>query len=131
MNRSKEPTKPQSFGPYSPIRQVGQYAFLSGQVGVDPVNGHIDADPVKQAWQALRNVDTLLGSVGLRMDQVVETTVFVTDMDDFADINEVYGDFFQPPYPARAFVAVKELPRVGGDVPVKVEIKAIAIGQGI
>jgi 2-iminobutanoate/2-iminopropanoate deaminase len=129
MNKSKITPQPQSFGPYSPIRQVGQFAFLSGQVGIDPVVGHLDADPIKQARQTLRNIQTLLGSIGLSMDHVVETTLFVTDMGYFADINELYGEFFKEPYPARACVAVKELPRVGGDVPVKIEIRAIAMEQ--
>lgn len=122
---------PQTFGPYSPIRQVGHLAFVSGQIGIDPVNKHLDADPVKQAWQALRNLEATLGAAGLHMNQVVETTLFVTDMGDFAAINELYGEFFSAPYPARACVAVSELPRVGGDTSAKVEIKAIAIGESI
>jgi 2-iminobutanoate/2-iminopropanoate deaminase len=128
---SAQPARPQTFGPYSPVRQAGNLIFTSGQVGVDPADRHLDADPIKQAWQALHNIQAVLESVGVRMGQVVETTIFLTDMDDFAGINELYGEFFSEPYPARACVAVKELPRVGGDVPVKVEIKAIAAGAPI
>lgn len=129
MHTLQNTANPKTFGPYSPVRQAGAWVFVSGQVGVDPLNGAIDHDPVKQTIQALENVRSLLGTVGLTMQHIVEATLFVTDMGDFKNINDAYSQFFTEPYPARACVAVKELPRVGGDVPVKVEVKVIALGD--
>ena len=131
MITHSDTSKPKRYGPYSPVRLEGTYAFVSGQVGIDPATGSLDADPVKQAAQALENVQNVLKSVGMTLGQVVETTLFVTNMDDFASINELYSTYFQEPYPARACVAVSELPRVGGDTPVKVEITAIAMGNTV
>lgn len=131
MNKQAHSDRPKTYGPYSPVRLAGKYAFVSGQVGIDPLSGYIDEDPIKQAAQALENVRGALGSIGMGLGDVVETTLYVTNMGDFPAINEVYGDYFSEPYPARACVAVKELPRVGGSTPVKVEIKAIAMGQPI
>jgi 2-iminobutanoate/2-iminopropanoate deaminase len=131
MNKHTFSDKPKTYGPYSPVRLAGVYAFVSGQVGIDPLSGYIDEDPVKQAAQALENVRGALSSIGMGLGDVVETTLFVTDMGDFPAINEVYGDYFTEPYPARACIAVKELPRVGGETPVKVEIKAVAMGQSV
>jgi 2-iminobutanoate/2-iminopropanoate deaminase len=132
--QDKDTNKPQAFGAYSPLRLAGELAYVSGQIGIDPLTGYIDEDPIKQGAQALRNIETILGGIGMGLRDVVDTTIYVTDMSVFSDIDELYRTEFTAadpnrPYPARAFVAVAELPRLGGDIPVKVEIKAIAMEQ--
>lgn len=117
----------QSFGPYSPIRQAGQFYFVSGQVGVDPVTKQTPKTASEQTSQALINLASTLANEGLEMQDVVKTTIYLANMDDFGTVNDVYSGHFQPPRPARATVAVQELPRVGGKTPILVEIEAIAM----
>lgn len=114
-----------SFGPYSPVYKLGDFYFVSGQVGVNPKSGHSAQSIKEQTKQALENMKSLLEAVGLTMRDIAKTTVFLTNMDNFTDMNEVYEDFFDSPRPARSTVAVKELPRVGTN-PLKIEIDAIA-----
>ena len=114
------------FGPYSPIRQAGDMYFTAGQVGVNPKTGKASADVRKQTAQALENLKSTLNGAGLEMNDVLKVTLFVTDMSDFAAINEVYLAYFAEPRPARSTVGVKELPRVTADQPLKIEIEAIA-----
>lgn len=118
--------KNNQFGPYSPIRKSGSFYFVSGQVGVDPATGKASDDIAQQTRQVLRNLSAVLESVGLRLDQVVKTTVFLADMSDFGAMNTVYESLFSAPRPARSTIAVKELPRVGDEAPLLVEIEAIA-----
>jgi 2-iminobutanoate/2-iminopropanoate deaminase len=111
-----------AIGPYSPALAVGDFLFLSGQIALDPegrIAGIIAPD---QARTALENMKAQLAEAGLGMDAVVKTTIFLTNMDDFAAVNEVYAGFFSPPYPARSTVEVSRLPK-----DVKVEIEAIAL----
>ena len=109
-------------GPYSPALAVGDFVFVSGQIALDH-EGKIAAIIVpEQARKALENMRAQLAETGLGMDAVVKTTIFLTNMDDFAAVNEVYDEFFDPPYPARSTVEVARLPK-----DVKVEIEAIAI----
>jgi len=109
-------------GPYSPALAVGDFVFVSGQIALDH-EGKIAAIIVPdQARKALENMKAQLAEAGLGMDAVVKTTIFLTNMDDFAAVNEVYDEFFDPPYPARSTVEVARLPK-----DVKVEIEAIAI----
>jgi 2-iminobutanoate/2-iminopropanoate deaminase len=112
-------------GPYSPavgIEEIpGGLLFISGQVPLDSQGNVVGENAADQARQALRNMRSLLGAAGTFMDNVVKTTIFLTDMADFAAVNEVYAEFFTTPYPARSTVAVAALPRG-----VKVEIEAIA-----
>lgn len=116
----------QTFGPYSPVRQAGNLYFVSGQVGVDPATKQAADDVRQQASQALENLRNTLADANLTPDDVVKTTIFLVNMDDFAAVNEVYQEFFAAPRPARSTVGVAELPRVAGDTPIKVEIEAIA-----
>lgn len=116
---------PQQFGPYSPIRTVANWHFVSGQVGVDPASKRAEPGIAAQTKQALENMKQLLQGAGLSMNHVVKTTVFLVDMDDFVAMNSVYETYFDVPRPARSAVAVQELPRVGGGVPLRVEIEAI------
>ena len=103
---------PAAIGPYSQAIQVGNLVFASGQIPIDPATGSFVAGGVKeQARQSLTNVKAILEEVGLTMSNVVKTTVFMADMNDFADMNSVYAEFFSEPYPARSAVAVKTLPK--------------------
>lgn len=103
---------PVAIGPYSQAIQVGNLVFASGQIPIDPATGSFVAGGVKeQARQSLTNVKAILDEAGLTLDNVVKTTVFLADMNDFADVNAVYAEFFAEPYPARSAVAVKTLPK--------------------
>jgi 2-iminobutanoate/2-iminopropanoate deaminase len=103
---------PSAIGPYSQAIQVGNLVYTSGQIPIDPATGSFVEGGVKeQTRQSLLNVKAILEKAGLTMGDVVKTTVFMADMDDFADMNAVYAEFFTEPYPARSAVAVKTLPK--------------------
>lgn len=115
-----------TFGPYSPIKQAGNFYFVSGQVGVDPETNESGHTVEEQTAQALTNLETILTSHRLSMSDVVKTTIYVKNMSDFAKVNEVYAGHFEEPFPARATVGVQDLPHVGGEASVLVEIEAVA-----
>ena len=103
---------PAAIGPYSQAIQVGNLVYTSGQIPIDPATGVFAEGGIKeQTRQSLTNVKAILEKVGLTMSNVVKTTVFMADMNDFADMNSVYAEFFSEPYPARSAVAVKTLPK--------------------
>ena len=103
---------PAAIGPYSQAIQVGNLVYTSGQIPIDPATGVFAEGGIKeQTRQSLTNVKAILEEVGLTMSNVVKTTVFMADMNDFADMNSVYAEFFTVPYPARSAVAVKTLPK--------------------
>jgi len=103
---------PAAIGPYSQAIQVGNLVFTSGQIPIDPATGVFPEGGIKeQTRQSLSNVKAILEEVGLTMSNVVKTTVFMADMNDFAAMNSVYAEFFAEPYPARSAVAVKTLPK--------------------
>jgi 2-iminobutanoate/2-iminopropanoate deaminase len=103
---------PSAIGPYSQAIQVGNLVYTSGQIPIDPATGTFVEGGIKaQTRQSLLNVQAILKEVGLTMDNVLKTTVFLADMNDFADMNAVYAEFFAEPYPARSAVAVKTLPK--------------------
>ena len=103
---------PSAIGPYSQAIQVGNLVHTSGQIPIDPATGTFVEGGIKaQTRQSLLNVQAILKEVGLTMDNVLKTTVFLADMNDFADMNSVYAEFFAEPYPARSAVAVKTLPK--------------------
>ncbi len=114
-----------TFGPYSPIFNAGDLSFISGQIGVDTKSKTSAIGVQAQTKQALENMKHLLEQNSLSMNDIVKTTVFITDMDNFASMNAVYETFFDAPRPARSTVAVKELPRVGTNK-LLVEIEAVA-----
>jgi len=117
---------PAAIGPYSQAIQVGNLVYTSGQIPIDPATGSFVEGGIKeQTLQSLTNVKAILEEVGLTMSNVLKTTVFMTDMGDFADMNSVYAEFFTEPYPARSAVAVKTLPK-GALVEIEViaEVKA-------
>jgi 2-iminobutanoate/2-iminopropanoate deaminase len=117
---------PAAYGPYSPIRQAGDLYFISGQIGVDP--GIKTAPPTieQQTAQAFTNLIQVLATANLTLANIVKTTVFLTDMSDFSAMNYEYLRHFDVPRPARTTVAVAELPRLGDEVPLYIEIEAIA-----
>ena len=103
---------PGAIGPYSQAIQVGNLVYTSGQLPIDPATGKLPEGGIKeQTRQSLKNVQSILQGAGLSMAGVVKTTVFMADMNDFADMNSVYAEFFEEPYPARSAVAVKTLPK--------------------
>ena len=103
---------PSAIGPYSQAIQVGGFVYTSGQIPIDPATGvFVEGGIKEQTRQSLLNVKAVLEEAGLTMADVVKTTVFMADMNDFADMNAVYAEFFTEPYPARSAVAVKTLPK--------------------
>lgn len=115
-----------TFGPYSPVRQAGELFFVSGHVGVDPNTGKASIRASAQAKQVMQNLASTLETHNLTLQDIVKTTVFLVDMDDFSEVNDEYLKYFDDPKPARSTVAVKELPRVA-NVTLRVEIEAIAM----
>ena len=100
---------PAAIGPYSQAKMTGNFLFASGQIPVNPATGEIPEGIEAQAEQVLNNVKNLLAAAGASMEQVVKTTVFIQNMDDFGKVNEIYAKYF-PNKPARSCVAVKDLP---------------------
>lgn len=108
-------------GPYSPVVEANGFIFFSGQVAIDAsTNERVDGDVSAQAAKVMDNLETLLNGVNLSFDDIVKATIFLTDMGDYAAVNEVYGARFGDSPPARSAVAVAALP--GG---FNVEIEAI------
>lgn len=103
---------PAAIGPYSQAIRVGNLVYTSGQIPIDPATGaFVEGGIREQTRQSLTNVRAILAEAGLAMSDVVKTTVFMADMNDFAEMNGVYAEFFAEPYPARSAVAVKTLPK--------------------
>jgi 2-iminobutanoate/2-iminopropanoate deaminase len=114
---------PKAIGPYSQAIIAGGLVFASGQIAIDPATGELNTGSVEeQTRQVLKNLAAVLEASGSSMDKVVKATVFLQDMNEFGRMNQVYGEAFPPPYPARAAVQVARLPR-----DVKVEIEAVAL----
>ena len=103
---------PKAIGPYSQAIKVGNLVFASGQVPIVPATGEFVEGGIKeQTRQSLTNAKAILEEAGTSLSKVVETTVYLSDMANFAAMNEVYAEFFTQPYPARSAVAVKTLPK--------------------
>jgi len=113
---------PSPIGPYNQAVLAGNLLFISGQVAINPSTGNIDAaDVIAEAHQVMHNLRTILTEAGMDFSNVVKTTIFLSDMNLFATVNEVYGKYFTGDFPARETVAVKGLPKN-----VNVEISMIA-----
>ena len=112
---------PAAIGPYSQAVEVNGFIYASGQIPVDPATGNIPEGIEAQTVQALTNVRNLVEAAGLTMENIVKTSVFIKNMDDFAKINEIYASFFAGDYPARSCVEVARLPK---DVLIEVEVIA-------
>jgi len=114
---------PGAIGPYSQAIKAGGMVFCSGQIPIDPLTGVFVSEVVsEQTEQVLKNLSEVLNAAGTSLGNVVKTTVFLADMDDFAEMNEVYGRFFSENKPARATVQAARLPRDA-----RVEIDCIAV----
>ena len=118
MKEIKTSNAPAAIGPDSQAIVVGNMLFTSGQIPIDPKTGEIPEGVEAQARQALTNVKNLIEAAGASIDNVVKTTVFIKNMDDFAKINEIYAQYFTEPFPARSCVEVARLPK---DVLLEVE----------
>ena len=103
---------PGAIGPYSQAIRIKDLVYTSGQLPIDPQTGAFPEGGIKeQTRQSLTNVKAILEEAGTDMSHVVKTTVFLADMNDFAEMNSIYAEFFSEPYPARSAVAVKTLPK--------------------
>ncbi|MBP6963895.1 MAG: RidA family protein [Armatimonadetes bacterium] len=118
----KTPRAPAAIGPYSQGVRAGGFIFISGQIPLDPASGElVEGDVSQQSDRVMRNIRAILDDSGATMEDIVKTTIFLADMDDFAAVNEVYGRYFSSEPPARATVQVARLPKE-----VRVEIEATA-----
>lgn len=114
---------PKAIGPYSQGIKGGNLIFTSGQLPIDPETGVLVQDDIKLATrQSIENVKAILEEAGASLNDVVKVTIFIKDMNDFALVNEVYGEYFSEHKPARSCVEVARLPKDG-----KIEIEAIAV----
>ena len=103
---------PAAIGPYSQAIEVNGFIFASGQIPIDPATGEFVKGGIKeQTRQSLLNAKSILIAAGTDLNRVVKTTVYLSDMANFAAMNEVYSSFFEQPFPARSAVAVKDLPK--------------------
>ena len=112
---------PTAIGPYSQATEANGFVFVSGQIPVNPATGEVAQGIEAQARQSMENVMSLLAAAGVKAEDVVKTTVFIKDMNDFAAVNAVYAEYFKTECPARACVEVARLPK-----DVLVEVEAIA-----
>ncbi len=116
------PNAPQPIGPYNQAIQSGDFLFISGQVCIDPATGALkNKDLGEETHQVMHNLRAILHEAGMDFNNVVKTTIFITDMKRFADINEIYSKYFADNFPARETVQVSALPKF-----VNVEISMIA-----
>lgn len=114
---------PRAIGPYSQGIRADNLIFVSGQIPIDPEKGEVLAKTVAdETRQVLKNIEKILEAAGAGLKDVVKTTVYMRDLSSFAEMNGVYGEFFTPPYPARATVEVKGLPKGAA-----IEIDAVAV----
>lgn len=114
---------PAPIGPYSQAVQAGNFLFVSGQVAINPQSGELNISNIEEeTHQVMRNLKSVLLEAGLTFDNVVKSTIFLSDMGTFAQVNEVYGQYFTADFPARETVQVSVLPKN-----VNVEISVIAV----
>ncbi len=114
MKKERIATKlaPEAIGPYSQGVTIGRFMFLSGQIPIDPMTGEmIEGGVAEQTRRVLENLSHVLAERGATMNDVVKTTVYMTGLESFGEMNEVYAGFFAEPYPARATVGVAALPK--------------------
>jgi 2-iminobutanoate/2-iminopropanoate deaminase len=114
---------PAPIGPYNQAVAAGNFIFLSGQIALNPANGQLITDDIKnETKQVMENIKAILIEAGINFSHIVKTTIFLTDMQDFAQVNEVYGTYFSDNFPARETVQVAGLPKG-----VNVEISVTAV----
>ncbi len=116
------PSAPAAIGPYSQAIRVDGLLFVSGQIPLDPASGSLVTGGIEaETKRVMENLAAILKAAGADFDRVVKTTIFLKDMSNFQKVNEIYGSYFKPPFPARATVEVARLPK-----DVNVEIDCIA-----
>jgi len=113
---------PSAIGPYSQAVRTGNMLFISGQLGINPVNDKLAKGVEKQTEQALENLKAILEAGGSSLSRVIKTMVFLTDMDDFNAMNKIYANYFTENFPARCCVKVSNLPKDA-----EIEIEGIAL----
>ncbi|MBK6445895.1 MAG: RidA family protein [Bacteroidetes bacterium] len=114
---------PAPIGPYNQAVEAGNMLFVSGQIAMDPATGQmVTINIIREANQVMLNIGAILKAAGMDFGNVVKTTIFLTDMNNFSHVNDVYGQFFQSDFPARETVQVSRLPK-----DVNVEISVIAV----
>ena len=117
------PDAPAAIGPYSQAVKAGNLLWLSGQIPLDPKTGALVGGGIEaQTRQVFQNIGEILKAAGASFQQVVTATVFLSDMDDFAKVNDIYATFFSAPFPARATVQVARLPK---DCRVEIQVTAV------
>ena len=113
---------PAAIGPYCTATVYGDTVYMSGMIGVDPAVGKpVEGGTLAQAKQAFANIETVLGELGATMDDVLKTTVYLTDIGEFAAVNQLYAEAFAPNFPARTCVEVSKLP-----MGLSIEVECIA-----
>jgi 2-iminobutanoate/2-iminopropanoate deaminase len=117
---------PAAIGPYGQAVRAGGFIFTSGQVGAEASDGALADGVAAQADRALLNLAAVLAAAGSSFERVVKTTIFLTDMEDFQAVNEVYARHLSPPFPARSTIAVKALPQ---GALVEIEMTALAADE--
>ncbi|MGB2553311.1 RidA family protein [Campylobacter sp. MOP51] len=115
---------PQAIGPYSQAVLANGFLFISGQLGVKPNGEFAGVSVEEQTEQSMKNLEAILLEAGMKFENIVKTTIFLADMDDFVKVNEIYKRYFSGDFPARSTVAVKTLPKNA-----LVEIEAIAVKE--
>ncbi len=121
MKQIKTDKAPAAIGPYSQAIISGNTVYCSGQIPINPETGEIPDGVANQAHQVFKNIKNLLEAAGTSIDKVIKTSVFIKDMNDFAEINAIYAEYFTEPYPARSCVEVARLPK---DVLLETEVIA-------
>ncbi len=116
------PNAPQAIGPYSQAMKTNNLIFCSGQIPLKPDGTMVEGGVKEQTKQVMENLKAVLETAGSNLDQIVKTTIYLTDLTDFQTINEIYGGYFKQNFPARATVQVAALPKGA-----KIEIEAVAI----
>jgi 2-iminobutanoate/2-iminopropanoate deaminase len=112
---------PAAIGPYSQAIQAGEFLYVSGQIPINPQSGEIVDGIAKQTKQVLENLKAILNEAGTDFSKVVKFTIYLSSMENFAEVNEIYGSFLAEPYPARATVEVSRLPK---DVLIEMDVVA-------
>jgi 2-iminobutanoate/2-iminopropanoate deaminase len=119
----KTPAAPQAIGPYSQAVTVNDMIFVSGQIAIDPASGELQPGGIeKQTRMVLSNLKAIIETAGSSVANIIKCTVYLKDLNDYSGMNEVYEDFFSPPYPARVALQVSRLPKDA-----RIEIEAIAV----
>lgn len=121
MKQIKTEKAPAAIGPYSQAIISGNTVYCSGQIPINPETGEIPEGVANQAHQVFKNIKNLLEAAGTSINNVIKTSVFIKDMNDFAEINAIYAEYFTEPYPARSCVEVARLPK---DVLLETEVIA-------